>query len=134
VTAPSSTTCIRTGSPCSTSAGRPAVPQEIIRIRPLRQRIGYFWFQDNWENEYSDTFEDPPLSGRFVTVYDHAEGDTTLAHAPFPFVLAGLTLPGGWNGEIIFEFQYDFEKKDQGFDFSGPIYCSAPAFGSEQRG
>jgi hypothetical protein len=99
------------------------------RIRPyVGAGIGYFWFQDNWENEYSDTFEDPPLSGQFVTVYDHAEGDTTLAHAPFPFVLAGLTLPVGWNGEFIFEFQYDFEKKDQGFDFSGPIYMFGARF------
>ncbi len=99
------------------------------RIRPyVGGGIGYFWFQDNWENEYSDTFEDPPLSGRFVTVYDHAEGDATLADAPFPFVLAGITFPLGWNGEIMFEFQYDFDKKDQGYDFSGPIYMFGARF------
>lgn len=99
------------------------------RIRPyVGAGVGYFWFHDNWENDYSDTFEDPLFPGEFLTVYDHAEGDTTLAHAPFPFVLAGLTLPVGWNGEILFEFQYDFEKKDQGFDFSGPIYMFGARF------
>jgi hypothetical protein len=99
------------------------------RIRPyVGAGVGYFWFRDWYENDYSDTFEDPSFPGQFHTVYDHAEGDTTLAHAPFPFVLAGLTLPVGWNGEIIFEFQYDFEKKDQGFDFSGPIYLFGARF------
>jgi hypothetical protein len=99
------------------------------RIRPyVGAGVGYFWFRDNWENEYSDTFEDPPLSGEFITVHDHAEGDVTLAHAPFPFVLAGITFPIGWNGEIMFEFQYDIEKKDADFDFSGPIYLFGARF------
>ncbi|RPJ84752.1 MAG: hypothetical protein EHM13_03225 [Acidobacteria bacterium] len=99
------------------------------RIRPyLGAGIGYFWFRDNWENEYSDTFEDPYFPGAYQTLYDHAEGDATLAHAPFPFALAGITLPLGSNGEIMFEFQYDFEKKDEGYDFSGPIYMFGARF------
>ena len=99
------------------------------RIRPyIGAGVGYFWFRDDWENEYSDTFEDPSFPGGYQTVYDHAEGDATLANAPFPFALAGITLPLGSNAEITFEFQYDFEKKDEGFDFSGPIYMFGARF------
>ncbi len=103
---------------------------DSTRIRPyVGAGVGYFWFHDWWENDYSDTFADPLFPGETRTVFGHAEGDTTLAHAPFPFVLAGITLPIGWNGEIMFEFQYDFEKKDEGYDFSGPIYM----FGARLR-
>ena len=99
------------------------------RIRPyIGAGVGYFWFRDDWENEYSDTFEDPSFPGEYQTVYDHAEGDATLANAPFPFAVAGITLPLGSNAEITFEFQYDFEKKDEGFDFSGPIYMFGARF------
>jgi len=60
------------------------------RIRPyLGAGIGYFWFHDNWENEYSDTFEDPLFPGEFITVHDRDEGYETLADAPFAFALAG---------------------------------------------
>ena len=52
------------------------------RIRPyIGAGVGYFWFRDDWENEYSDTFEDPHFPGGYGTVYDHAEGDATLANA-----------------------------------------------------
>jgi hypothetical protein len=99
------------------------------RIRPyLGAGIGYFWFHDNWENEYSDTFEDPLFPGEFITVHDHDEGYETLADAPFAFALAGVTIPLGWHGELMFEFQYDFEKEDAGFDFSGPIYMFGARF------
>ncbi len=99
------------------------------RIRPyLGAGIGYFWFRDWWENDYSDTFENPSLPGEFLTVYDHAEGDATLAQGFFPFALVGITLPLGSNAEIMFEFQYDFDKKDEGFDFGGPIYLFGARF------
>jgi hypothetical protein len=39
-----------------------------------------------------------------------------------------VTFPVGSNGEIMFEFQYDFEKEDKGFDFSGPIYLFGARF------
>ncbi len=99
------------------------------RIRPyIGAGIGYFWFRDYWENEYSDTFEDPYFPGRYETVYDHAEGDVTLAQGFFPFALAGITLPLGSHAEIMFEFQYDFDKKDEGFDLGGPIYMFGARF------
>ena len=99
------------------------------RIRPyIGAGIGYFWFRDSLEDEYSSTFEDPYFPGEYQTVYDHRKDDVTLAHAPFPFALAGITLPLGSNGEIAFEFQYDFDKRDEGFDFSGPIYMVGARF------
>jgi hypothetical protein len=99
------------------------------RIRPyVGAGVGYFWFRDNWENEYSDTFERPPGSDFFVTVYDHAEGSATLASGFFPFFLAGLTFPIGDHVELMAEFQYDLDKKDEGFDLSGPIYMFGARF------
>jgi hypothetical protein len=93
------------------------------RIRPyVGAGIGYFWFRDNWENEYSNTFEDSDFPGSFITVHDKAEGEEALAQGFFPFVVAGLTLPLGSNAEVLFEFQYDIDKKASGYDLSGPIY------------
>ncbi len=102
---------------------------ENSRIRPyVGAGVGYFWFRDNWDNDYSDTFEDPIGSGRFVTVYDHAEGSTTLASGFFPFFLAGLTIPVGEYVELMGEIQYDLDKKDEGFDLSGPIFLFGARF------
>ena len=93
------------------------------RIRPyVGAGVGYFWFHDSWENEYSDTIDDPDFPGSFITVHDKAEGEETLAQGFFPFVVAGLTLPLGSHAEILFEFQYDIDKKGSGYDLSGPIY------------
>lgn len=84
--------------------------------------LGYFWFEDYWEYEYYETFEDPFFPGTFHTISAEEEGTDTVARGFFPFVLAGVSLPLGSNGELLFEFQYDFEKKDSGFDLGGPIY------------
>jgi len=93
------------------------------RIRPyVGAGVGYFWFRDDWENEYSDTFANPSVPGGLETIYDHAAGTATLAHGAFPFILAGLTLPVGSRVEFTFEFQYDFHKKDAGYDLGGPLY------------
>ncbi len=98
-------------------------------IRPyVGAGVGYFWFHDNWENEYSDTFEDPYHPGDYDTVYDHAEGRETLAQGFFPFLLAGVTIPVGSNFEIMAEFQYDLDKKDSGHDFGGPLYLVGARF------
>ena len=99
------------------------------RIRPyVGAGVGYFWFRDNYENEYSDTFEDPVGSGSFVTVYDRLDGSATLARGFFPFVLAGVALPIGASVELMGEIQYDLDKKDEGFDLSGPIYLLGARF------
>ena len=90
--------------------------------------VGYFWFRDNWENEYSDTFEEPPGSGSFVTVTDHVEGNTTLASGFFSFLVAGLSIPVNSNVELLGEVQYDFGKQDEGFDLGGPIYTLGARF------
>ena len=84
--------------------------------------IGYFWFRDSWEDEYSDTVEDPDFPGVFYTFTDSEEGTDTIAKGFFAFVAAGLVVPIGSNFELLFELQYDFDKQDSGFDFGGPAY------------
>jgi hypothetical protein len=92
-------------------------------IRPyVGAGIGYFWFLDQWDYEYAETFEDPPFSGDFYTFIEQDDGTDTAASGFFPFITAGVTIPIGDQGELLFDFQYDFEKEDNGFDFGGPIY------------
>ena len=98
-------------------------------VRPyLGAGIGYFWFLDYWEDEYSETFEDPLDPGTFYTYTEEYDGTDTLARGLFTFVTAGITVPIGSNGELLFEFQYDFAKKDSGFDLGGPIYMFGARF------
>jgi hypothetical protein len=98
-------------------------------IRPyVGAGIGYFWFLDYWEDEYSETFEDPLDPGTFYTYTEEYDGTETLAQGFFPFVTAGVTLPIGSNGELLFEFQYDFAKEDSGIDLGGPIYMIGARF------
>jgi len=92
-------------------------------VRPyLGAGIGYFWFLDYWEYQYAETFEDPLFPGTFYTFIDEEEGTDTLAQGLFPFVIAGLSVSVSDNVELLFEFQYDFDKEDAGIDLSGPIY------------
>jgi len=108
------------------------------RLYPLRNRrgiqpylgagIGYFWFLDNWEDRYSETFEDPEYPGDWYTVTVEDDDRETLADGFFPFVMAGVTVPITSNAELLFEFQYDFEKEDGGFDLGGPIYMAGARF------
>jgi hypothetical protein len=99
------------------------------RIRPyVGAGIGYFWFIDCWEDEYSATMEDPLFPGTFITIAEDDEGTDTVAQGLFPFVTAGLTLPIGSHAELTFEFQYDFDKEDSGFDLGGPIYMLGGRF------
>jgi hypothetical protein len=98
-------------------------------IRPfVGAGLGYFWFLDRWDYTYAETFEDPLFPGDFYTFIERDEGTDTAAKGFFPFVTVGLTLPIGNHGEVIFDFQHDFDKKDSGFDFGGPIYMIGGRF------
>lgn len=93
------------------------------QLRPyVGAGIGYFWFLSCWQDVYRETMEDPHLPGVFHTFTDVTEGTDTVAHGFFPFVTAGLTVPVGSNLELLFEIEYDFDKRDCGFDLSGPVY------------
>jgi hypothetical protein len=100
--------------------------------RPIRPYvgagIGYFWFLDSWEDEYYDTIEDPFFPGSFITYADSDKDTETVADGFFPFLLAGMTVPIGDNFEFLFEFEYDLEKEDDGYDFGGPIYMFGARF------
>ena len=93
------------------------------RLRPyIGAGIGYFWFLDRWEYEYAETFEDPDYPGTYHMFVDRDGATDTVAHGVFPFALAGLAVAVGDHSELMFELQYDFQKKDAGIDLSGPIY------------
>jgi hypothetical protein len=90
--------------------------------------FGYFWLLDDWEDRYAETIEDPLFPGSFIT-FEACESDTeTLADGLFGFVLAGFNVTLRENLELLFEFQYDFEKDDSGFDLGGPIYMAGARF------
>lgn len=92
-------------------------------VRPhIGGGIGYFQFVDDWRYEYAETVRDPHHPHIFRTFIDEYRGTDTLAKGFFSFATAGLTIPVGSWGELLFEFQYDFAKRDAGFDFGGPIY------------
>ncbi len=98
-------------------------------IRPyVGAGVGYFWFFDRWDYTYAETAEDPYFPGVYNTFVDKSDGVDTAAKGFFPFVTAGVTIPIGDVGELLFDFQYDFEKKDNGFDFGGPIYMIGARF------
>jgi outer membrane protein W len=98
-------------------------------VRPhVGAGLGYFWFLDRYEYEYAQTFEDPLFPGTFYTVVDKEEGTDTVAHGFFPFVTAGLAIALTDNAELLFDFQYDFDKENQGIDLSGPIYMLGARF------
>lgn len=100
------------------------------RVRPyLGAGIGYFWFLDSWDDDHFETVEDPFVPGLFYTYASSDEGTDNLAHGFFPFVSAGLTIPATENLELLFELQYHLDKKDAGFDLSGPVYM----FGARLR-
>lgn len=92
-------------------------------VRPyLGAGVGYFWFLDRWEYEYAETVESTLFPGTFYTTVDKSEGTDTVARGLFPFVTAGLAVAVSDNVELLFELQYDIDKKDSGIDLSGPIY------------
>jgi hypothetical protein len=100
------------------------------RVRPyVGAGIGYFWFLDSWDDEYFETVEDPFVPGLFYTYASADEGTDNLARGFFPFVSAGLAVPATDNLELLFELQYHLDKKDSGFDLSGPVYM----FGARLR-
>lgn len=108
------------------------------RLHPLGQKgplrpylgagLGYFWFLDSWKDRYYETIEDPSFPGSFITYSDRQEDTDTVADGFFPFVMAGLNVAINDNAELLFEFQYDIEKEDSGFDFGGPIYMFGARF------
>ena len=93
------------------------------KVRPyVGGGVGYFTFQSFWEDVYVETTQDPDFPDIFYVFEDTQDGTDTLAKGFFPFLLAGVAVPVNSRCELLFEFQYDFNKQNQGFDFSGPTY------------
>ena len=85
--------------------------------------LGYFRFDDDWRDTVIVT---DPLSEDSVT--EVTDGRTNLADGIFPFFLAGVNVPLGDTAELLLEIQYDVEKRDGGYDLSGPIYMIGGRF------
>jgi hypothetical protein len=79
--------------------------------------LGYFRFDDDWEDTVSVT---DPLTDDSAT--EVTDGTKTLAKGIFPFFLAGLNVPLGDNAELLLEIEYDVDKRDGRYDLGGPIY------------
>jgi hypothetical protein len=77
--------------------------------------IGYFHMEDSWKDTYVET-------GASYVYIEEDKGRDRLARGFFPFISAGVNLPINSMSEITFEFQYDLNKKDAGWDLGGPIY------------
>jgi hypothetical protein len=85
--------------------------------------LGYFRFDDDWRDTVTVT---DPLSEESVT--EVTDGRTNLADGIFPFFLAGVNVPLGDRAELLLEIQYDVNKRDGGYDLSGPIYMIGGRF------
>jgi hypothetical protein len=84
--------------------------------------LGYFWLNDSYHDHYYTTVEDAHHPGIYHTYEHRRENTDTLADGFFPFVAVGITVPFKSHLELIVEAQYDFEKKDSGYDLTGPMY------------
>jgi hypothetical protein len=99
---------------------------DASEIRPyVGAGVGYFWFLDQWEREYTEFYEVP---GGYDVYVEEDDDTDTAAEGFFPFLTAGVTIPIGEQFELLLDFQYDFEKTDSGYDFGGPIYMIGGRF------
>lgn len=99
---------------------------DASEIRPyVGAGVGYFWFLDQWEREYTEFYEVP---GGYDVYIEEDDDVDTAAEGFFPFITAGVAFSIGEQFELLFDFQYDFEKTDSGFDFGGPIYMIGGRF------
>ncbi len=77
--------------------------------------FGYFHMEDSWKDSYVET-------GATYVYTEEDKGKDRLARGFFPFVTAGVNLPINSMSELTFEFQFDLNKKDAGWDLGGPIF------------
>ena len=79
--------------------------------------LGYYWLMDHWEDTHIETVDSQSL-----VIEDKTDGRITTSKGFFPYVTAGLDIPFHENASLLFEFQYDFAKKDKGVDYGGAMY------------
>ena len=97
--------------------------QDQQEIKDLLKRGAY--------GTVGSTHQDQPFITPLTYVYiEEDEGRDRLAHGFFPFLTAGVNVPLNAMSELLFEFQFDFEKKDAGWDLGGPIFMLGLRFRS----
>ena len=77
---------------------------------------------DHWEDTHTETEVDAFGPGFDYIITDVDEGSETWAKGFFPFLTAGVNVAVTSQLDLLMEFQYDFNKKNAGLDFSGPIW------------
>jgi hypothetical protein len=85
--------------------------------------LGYFWLIDSWHDDYYTTYNDT-----HHTHHDEDSDSDTLAEGIFPFLCVGITVPFAHHFELMVEGMYDFNKDDNNYDLSGPIYTFGARF------
>lgn len=85
--------------------------------------IGYYWMVDEWKDTHLETIDSPYQE--FVT---EDEGDYTLSEGFFPYLSAGVDIPISDQAALLFEYKYDFQKKEDGADYGGSIFTAGLRF------
>ncbi|MCH8215290.1 MAG: outer membrane beta-barrel protein [Planctomycetes bacterium] len=93
-----------------------------LRVKPyVGAGFGYFSMVDHWKDTHTETTVDAFGPGLDFSITDVQKGSETWAKGFFPFVTAGVNVAVTSHLDVLVEFQYDFNKKNAGLDFSGPI-------------
>lgn len=94
-----------------------------LRVKPyMGAGLGYFSMVDHFEDTHTETTIDAFGPGLDFVVTDVEKGNDTWAKGFFPFITAGVNVAVTSQLDVLVEFQYDFNKKNAGLDFSGPIF------------
>ncbi len=79
--------------------------------------IGYYWLVNDW------TFTHYQTDDRDYSEYwEETNGHTNISRGLFPFVMAGIDVPLSDQAALLFEYQHDFQKTDEGLDYGGGIF------------
>ena len=79
--------------------------------------LGYYWMVNDWDFTHLETTDSP-----YSEYWEEASGHTNISKGLFPFVTAGVDIPLSDQAALLFEYQHDFEKTDNGFDYGDNIY------------
>lgn len=93
-------------------------PEELDSIHPyVGAGMGYYWLADDWTYSHLETTDSP-----YSEYQQDKHGHKTISNGLFPFVVAGIDVPFSDQVALLFEYQHDFQKKDNGADYGGNIF------------
>ncbi len=96
----------------------PVSPDELDSIHPyVGAGLGYYWLVDDWTFNHFETIDSP-----YSEYEENDRGHLSISKGLFPFVVAGVDVPLSDQVGLLFEFQHDFQKLDDGADYGGSLY------------